>query len=165
MEKPVIARLQQFEEKQESRKSAVSEAQQKKEEARLGVEKTQQQILNLQNRQTAFEEEEQLHSDTEKLLQTEIEEFEKLDIAALRSFVLSAAQIFEERLVSQLEVQLEQGRENLLAFEEEGGPKLSLLLNCFGADSETSKPSLPFEAKSWPTCPAKKAPGIGPRRL
>ena len=134
--KPVIARLQQVEEKQESGKLAVIEEQQKKEEARLGVEKTQEEILNLQDRLARFKEEEQIHSDTEKLLQAELEEFELLGIAALRRFVLSAAQI-EEKLVSQMEVQLEQGRENLLALKEEGGPKLGLLLNCFGADLET----------------------------
>ena len=49
----------------------------------------------------------------------------------LKAFVRSTAQM-ERKLVSRMEDQLEEDKEGLFSLNERGGPKLGLLLNCFG---------------------------------
>ena len=63
-------------------------------------------------------------------------QLDHLNATALKKFVQLAA-VVEKELVSQLEVQLAENRNGLLALSGEGSPKLSLLLNCFGANLET----------------------------
>ena len=65
-----------------------------------------------------------------------LKECEKLDVATLKAFVRSAAQM-ERKLVCQMEAKLEEDKEGLFSLNEEGSPKLGLLLNCFGAEAKT----------------------------
>ena len=80
---------------------------------------------------------EPLPAEEEKTLLAEIEEDQLLGIDAYLPFVRSAAQM-EKKLVLHLERQLEKDRNCLSGLlGERRTPKLSLLLNCFGADAET----------------------------
>ena len=70
--------------------------------------------------------------------ESRMEELQQLDIEALKRFVQSAAEV-ERRLILALEDQLRKDPEGLFDLNEEGSPKLGLLLNCFGADARTIK--------------------------
>ena len=71
---------------------------------------------------------------TARTFQEELDEWQQWS-GALRAFAQSAAEV-EIELISELEAQLINDREGLFALCEKG-PKLSLLLNCFGACTET----------------------------
>ena len=133
---PVLEKLDRFECKQTQKKSAVREEQRKKLEAIQSAEDARKQIQTLQKQVTTFQKAEKLHKDRERELQIELTRWEGVDATLLRAFAESAAQI-EKELVLELETQLQRDRHALSALRGGKGAKLSLLLNCFGADMET----------------------------
>ena len=105
-------------------------------EAFQSAQAAQRTILELQTQVSQFQEVQHFHSNRKNALCMELKEFKEVDLLALKAFVQSAAQL-ESELVDQLDVQLLVDREALLSLEEAGGPKLGLLLNCFGAEEGT----------------------------
>ena len=133
---PILAQLDDFDLAMAKKRSAIAHEQQEKEKASQGVQSTQEDMEKLRHQLDGFQEEERSHAEKEKLLQAELKALEKIDVATLRSLVECAAKA-EKKLVAQVEAQLEDDKEGLLALSAEGSPKLSLLLNCFGADANT----------------------------
>ena len=93
--------------------------------------KRQQQIQELSEQLKALQEE-------EKTLMTELEVLKQLDVATLLPFVRSAAKV-ERELASELESVTDPESLSALneAEDEEGRPKLALLMNRFGANAGT----------------------------
>ena len=118
------------------KRNAITNENLKKMKASEGVQLTQQKIERLRGRLDAFKEKERSHAEKELTLLTELSEYEKLNVAKLKPFVRLAAQM-ERKLVSQMETKLEEDTDGLFPLNEEGSPKLGLLLNCFGAEANT----------------------------
>ena len=133
---PILAQLDHLEQFFIKKREAIVTEQQEKEKAFIGAQTSSKKLEEVSLELSAFEEAVLSHEEKEKSLLAELEPFQKLDMIAFRLFVQSAAQV-EKDLVSQLEAQLANGMEALFALNEEGSPKLSLLLNCFGAEAGT----------------------------
>ena len=136
--KSILGHLNRFETEQAQRRSAAAEEQRKRQEASNRIKAAQKSIRQLQTEVTSYEKAVQAHANKEKALQAELEERKEVEseVAALRAFAELAVPV-EENLASQLEAQLAKDREGLLTLHQQGGPKLSLLLNCFGAEPIT----------------------------
>ena len=132
----VLTQLEQLDQIMATKRAAITKEQQKRMQASQGANAAKREMEKLRSQIAAFEEEERAHSEAEKALLVQLEEFQKLDVAALKPFVSSAAKV-EQELVFQMEAQLENDREGLFALKERESPKLSLLMNCFGADART----------------------------
>ena len=126
----VLVSLTQLDATVAHQREAITEEQQKQENAAQRIQEPRAQPA-------AFEEDEKSSSVRIQTLRAELEVFQKLDMAKLIHFLESAAEV-EKELVRQLETQLEEDRQSLFALKEkESSPKLSLLLNAFGADART----------------------------
>ena len=132
----ILAKLKRFDSEMTTRKSTILEKQQRKKLISQEIQSALETIQKLAIKISQLEEEERSHAAAEETLQAELEAWQKLDVSILKSFVQSAADM-ENELVRQLEFQLARDREGLLSLREEGGPKLGLLLNCFGADEKS----------------------------
>ena len=133
---PLLPRLTRLETDQTRIRQSIAEQQQKRREAAQGAFRVQRDIKALHLELAAFSKAEQFHSNQEDELLSELNQLKTLDINSLARFIKSAAQV-EKELVKQLEAQLVQDRDELSALHEKRSPKLSLLLNCFGANEET----------------------------
>ena len=133
---PVAAILERIEEDLSGKLLRIAEEQRKRQEAFKKREKAQRKIQKLEDRIATFKAAEQHHENQETTLKEEIREWQALNLPTLKQFARTAAET-EEELVTQLEAQLEVDRSHLLANHERGGPKLGLLLNCFGAEEAT----------------------------
>ena len=129
-----IAELERFDPKMAQLQSDIAAEGLKRDEIVQETQKTEEHIQELKERVIRLKEAEQVHSANEKKLQEELEQCKRLDILTFKQFAESAARK-ERELVTQLEAELVEQKE-LLSYQEEG-PKLSLLLNCFGAGEET----------------------------
>jgi hypothetical protein len=141
-------------------KNAITKEQQKVGNAVQGVQSIKQEIEKLKSQLIAPEEAKRSHADKEKALLAELGELQQLDLDAFLPFVRSAAQV-EKELVSELEAQLVKGRKCLAPLNGTARPKLSLLLNCFGASVGTIR-SLPLlDSKSLISSKEEKLKEIG----
>ena len=125
---PILEKMDHLDQIVANKRNDISNEQQAKKKASQRVQSTKEEIEELRCRLSDLQEEERFHAEKEKTLQTEVEGIQQLDVATLRPFIQAAAQA-EREIVSQLEDQL--------ALNDIGSPKLSLLLNCFGADTNT----------------------------
>ena len=132
----VLTKLDRFERQRDQKISAIIEEQRKKKIAVDEILVTQTLIQELSEKVTQFQKAVRHHEDTERSLQEEVDEWQELNILSLKAFAESASKM-EEKLVSQLEVQLARDREGLFPLQQKKSPKLGLLLNCFGAGSGT----------------------------
>ena len=145
---PVIAQLEHFGQKVAAKESAIIRLQQKRNESFRNACSAKQHIQELSDRLMAFEEEEHRCEEEEEILKKELEELEEMDIISLLPFVRSAAKV-EKQLVFELEDKLSKDRDGLFALHEEGSPKLSLLMNCFGAEKRTIKQLQDLNSKNF----------------
>jgi hypothetical protein len=126
---PVLASLDELSTLVRDKKEELEKVQQKKENSHQQTQEFRHQLATSEEAEKSFEK-------REKILMAQLEDLQRLDVANWVPFVQSAAEV-EKELVSQLETQLVEDRESLFALNEEGSPKLSLLLNAFGADERT----------------------------
>ena len=152
---PVDAQLAQFDLKIANKKAELAIAQQRREEASQGAKDTDQAIKELQLQLITFQEAEQTQAAVEASLLAELNEWEMLDTIALKAFAQSAAK-WERELVSQLESQLEADRDGLCALGGENSPKLSLLMNCFGAEPKTIRALSDLDSMNLAGCLAEE---------
>ena len=133
---PILAQIDRVHLEQQQRKSAIASEQQTRQAINTRAQEIEQKIQQLSLQVAGLKEEEKLSAQKEETLQAEMEERERLNLPALRTFVQSAAEV-EKQLILRLEEQLQEDRECLLPLQAEDGPKLGLLLNCFGSNAET----------------------------
>ena len=131
-----LTQLEQLDQRVVTKRAAITKEQQKRTEASQFANVAKREMQKLLSQIAAFEEAERTHAEAEKALLGELEECQELDVADLKPFVRSAAKV-ERQLVSRMEVQLVSDRDGLFALKERKSPKLSLLMNCFGADART----------------------------
>jgi hypothetical protein len=141
----VLTQLEQLDQSIATKRAAIAKEQQQRMQASQGANAAKREMKKLRSQIAAFEKAERAHAEAEKDLLAELEECQKMDVAALKPFVLSVAMV-ERKLVTQLEAQLVNDRECLFALKERESPKLSLLMNCFGADARTIQALRDFDS-------------------
>jgi hypothetical protein len=133
----ILFKLDQFGSAMDEKRSAVAKEQQKLETASQETQNALRMIQELNEKVTGLRVVENFHATALETLQAELKEWEELNITSMKVLAQSAVEM-EKELVSQLQDQLLTDRNDLLALNEDGdGPKLSFLLNCFGAGEET----------------------------
>ena len=135
---PLLDQLDHLDQILADKRTRFADTQQKRENASQAVQSTQQEMEKLRVQLDTLQKKEAILVEREKHLQAQLQDFQELDVVALRPFVQLAAQV-EQKLVCQLEAKLVEDKESLIPLSEKGGPKMSLLLNCFGAEAETIK--------------------------
>ena len=131
-----LTQIEQLDQSMTTKRAAITKEQQKRMQASQGANAAKREVQRLLSQIAAFEEAERAHIEAEKTLLVELKECQELDVAALKSFVSFAAKV-ERELVPQMEAQLKIDRDGLFALKDRESPKLSLLMNCFGADART----------------------------
>ena len=133
----VLSKLDRLQPKIERQHSAIAEEQRKLEVASRETQNALRMIQELSEKVSHFEEAERVHAAAVQTLRDELQEWQELDIDSLKVFAQSAADV-EKKLVTQLEDQLLNDKDGLFALTDESEePKLSLLLNCFGARKDS----------------------------
>ena len=101
--------LDQLDQRMATKRAEIAKEQQKRLEASQGASAVEREMEKLHSQIEAFQEAERTHAGAEKALKAELEELkecQELDVAALKLFVHTAAEV-ERELVFRLEAQLE----------------------------------------------------------
>ena len=133
----ILFKLDQFGSAMDEKRSAVAKEQQKLETASQEVQNALNMIQELTEKVTELQEAEKIHAAALDTLRAELEGWDQLDITSMQALAQSAVEM-ETEMAAQLQDQLLNDKNGLLALSEDGGgPKLSFLLNCFGAGEVT----------------------------
>ena len=157
--KPVVAQLERFGETLTAKEFAITSQQQQRENFSQKAQLVKQQIQELRDQLKGFEEEEQRCLQEENALKTKLKFLKELEVIDLLPFVRNAAKV-EEELASELNAALDKDREGLFALNEEGTPKLGLLMNCFGASARAIQELAEYSGTDFPYLPMEEVKAL-----